>query len=399
MSNSKIMLLTKGEEDTYLTDNSKHSFFKSPKKTYSYFGQNWNAINPSNNLNFNESSFVTMHLPIEGDLITNVLLRLNVSGETLANDSAGRFHALEFIESVTFKYNDQVLSTIDYNYIALYHKLHCNNCQYKQFIDLTSLTKESLENNFKDINRDERNNVLHIPLPFWFTKNPGSAFPIWLLTKPRLVVEIKLKTKKSLSLIRNLDLLVQYTNLTHKEKDVFKNSSLEYLIEQVDIVNKRNINNESKVKIDLPRNKYVKYLVWNTLPTIPTNDLKSEAHIKKTTILLNGTPILNCADANRTALVNRFSYFKTPVVNGVDFNGGASYKDFSDLNDLNIHSQVFCLNPSDFQSSGFLTTEKYNTFTLEIDAINSINSSTLHVYIIKHNILRFKDGILNLLHN
>ena len=399
MSNSKIILLTKGNEDIYLTEGSKNSFFKFNQKTYSYFGQNWNIINPNKDFKFNDVQKTVLQLPLEGDLITNMVLRLNISGSssTISTDASGKYHALEFLDTVTFKYNDQVLSTIDYNYIALSNKIGSDNLEYKNFREMTSITTESLENTFMDINRDLSNNVLHIPLPFWFTKNPGSAFPIWLLTRPRLVIEIKLRN--NITTIRNLDLLVQYTNLTSTEKDIFKDSSLEYLIEQVEIVNKKNFTSQNKVKVNLPRSKYIKYMLWNILDQTATNDLDSKDYIKKSTLLLNGTPVLDKVDKNRTSLINRYNYFKIPYINRYGFNGGGSYTHYKDNNDLNIHIHSFCLNPLEFQSTGFLTTEKYNDFTLEIDTLGINKTGRLHVYLVKHNILRFKDGILNLLHN
>ena len=109
--------------------------------------------------------------------------------------------------------------------------------------------------------------------------------------------------------------------------------------------------------------------------------------------------MLDKVDKNRTSLINRYNYFKIPYINRYGFNGGGSYTHYKDNNDLNIHIHSFCLNPLEFQSTGFLTTEKYNDFTLEIDTLGINKTGRLHVYLVKHNILRFKDGILNLLHN
>ena len=399
MSGSKIIILSKGEEDTYLTGDSVHSFFKNDSKTYSYFAQNWNIIQADKDFKFSNIDNTVLRLPLEGDLISNMLLRINVSGDsaTFPTDAAGKYHALKLINTVTFKYNDQVLSVLDYNYIALHHKLNCENTEYKKFLDMVSIDRRSLENNFSGINQNLKGNFLYVPLPFWFTKNPGSAFPIWLLNNPRLTIEISLRDKTN---IQSLDVLTQYTNLLPKEKDVFKNSSLEYLVEQVNIVNKANFLNKSSVKVELPRDKYVKYLLWNILDTDVTNDLQSKEYIEKTTILLNGNTVLNGANKNRTSLINRYNYFNTPYINSFDFyNESGSYKKYTDENDLNIHIQTFCLDPLKFQSSGFLSTDKFNNFTLEINTDGTLKSGTLHVYIVKHNILRIKDGILNLMHN
>ena len=402
MAATRMILEAKGKEDTYLTKDSSHSYFKDTNKTHTYFGQNWNIVYPTKDFLFDQTTQTVLTLPIEGDLISKMVLRLNVK-----DVAEGSYRALEYLDSVTFKYNDQVLSTLDANYIAIFHKLNSSHTEYKKFVDMTSLSsQESLENSLIHTNQTDKTNTLYIPLPFWFTKNPGSSFPIYLLSKPRLTIEIKLKKTTE---IKNLDLLVQYTNLTSKEKDVFNNSSLEYLIEQVDIANKIDFVDKTNVKIELPRTKYLKYMIWNILDTTPANDFSSKNYIEKSTILLNGNPVIYQVDKNRTALINRYNYFNTPYVNGfvfdrsfLDPNGvtiNNTYKRYVDTNDLNIHTQNFCLDPEKFQSSGFLTTDKFNNFTLEIDTLGTNRTGTLHTYLIRHNILRFKNGILNLMHN
>ena len=399
MSSSQIILQARGKEDGYLTKDANHSYFRFSKSDYTYFSQNWNIVYPTQNYKFDDSQCTTIRLPLEGDLISKMMLRLNINDPAITTDASGKLYALNLLESVSFKYNNQTISTLDYNYIALHHKLHSSNNEYEQFLDMTSLTPESGDNEYSNINQDSKANTLFIPLPFWFTKNPGSSFPLWLLNKPQLIIEIKLR--KNTPTLKNLDLLVQYTNLTTKEKDVFTNSSLEYLIEQVEIVNKVDFVDKTQVKIDLPRTKFVKYLVWNVLDTNATNNLYSTKCIEKTTLLLNGNPIINRIDKHRTALINRFNYFKTPYVTNKNFliSGADIYSKYSDTNDLNIHSHVFCLDTTTFQSSGFLTTDKYNNFTLEIDTLNVPKSGTMHTYLIKHNVLRFQNGVLNLLHN
>ena len=401
MSGSKIIILSKGEADTYLTADSNHSFFKNDNKTYSYFAQNWNVVYPGKDFKFDNADSTVIRLPLEGDLISNMLLRINISGGATPalTDTTGKNYALQLIDTITFKYNDQVLSTLDYNYISMYHKLNCEHQEYKKFIDMVSTNERSLENTFPGVNQTTDGNFLYVPLPFWFTKNPGSAFPIWLLNNPQLVVDIKLRDKTK---IQGLGLLIQYTNLLSKEKDVFKNSSLEYLIEQVDVVNKTNFVDQKSVKVELPKDKYVKYLLWNVLDTGVTNELLSRSDvIEKTSILLNGNPVLDNAHKSTTSLINRYNYFNTPYVNGFDFYNTtmSTYGKYTDKNDLNIHIQSFCLDPLKFQSSGFLTTDKFNNFTLEINTCGTTKTGTLHVYIIKHNILRIKDGVLNLQHN
>ena len=73
MSGSKIIILSKGEADTYLTADSNHSFFKSNNKTYSYFAQNWHVVSPGSDFKFDGATNTNIRLPLEGDLISKML--------------------------------------------------------------------------------------------------------------------------------------------------------------------------------------------------------------------------------------------------------------------------------------------------------------------------------------
>ena len=394
MANPKIMLLSTGEEDKYLTGDPTDSFFKDSHKHHSNFSQRWSTIPKA-------YSTAPTQIPQEGDLLYNLWL---VVDGVLRAPSQQPFSAgiLDIIDTITIKCDDRVLQTIDYNFINIYNKINTNNNQFKQQIEHTC----------KPLSGD--NTTVCLRLPFWFTKNPGSALPIWLLDKPNLTISLTFKSQYT-HYGNNVDFIdvryiAQWINLTSKEKDVFKNSSLEYLIEQVDIVNKENLRGEKSVKIDIPRSKFVKYLVWNVInkARLANSDLgrganpnlngESEPWIDKSTLSLDGIPVINDKGSYLTRITNRFTYFNSPNFSR-SFDGSSGH-----LNDLHIHSHSFCTDPSKFQSTGFLTTDKYSNFTLEISRCSNWSTTIgwdphLHVYVVRHNIMRIKDGVLNILHN
>ena len=78
MSGSKIIILSKGEADTYLTADSNHSYFKSNNKTYSYFAQNLHVVSPTSDFKFDGTTSASIRLPLEGDLISKISLRINI---------------------------------------------------------------------------------------------------------------------------------------------------------------------------------------------------------------------------------------------------------------------------------------------------------------------------------
>jgi hypothetical protein len=73
---------------------------------------------------------------------------------------------------------------------------------------------------------------------------------------------------------------------------------------------------------------------------------------------------------------------------------------FNPTNALNpIYIYSFSLEPLEKKTSGFLSTQKFNTSILEINFKNSAIGKDLYVYSVKHNIVRFKDGTLSILFN
>lgn len=384
MANTKTILLNTGEEDDYLTGDPDYTFFKQGIKQYTYFGQNWNVSSP----NFSEvkkffrrNCKYSYRLPIQGDLISDMILRVGINSLpgcecSTKDDTVCPYNVIKKIE---IRYNDLVLSSLDINFINIFYELNSD----------IKTKKPDFWNKTGDF--------FHLPLPFWFTRNPGSAFPIWLLDNPQITIHIETGDWEGAGDVQ-IDILSLYTNVTTNEKDTFKNSALEYLIEQVDICNTINIEKSSTyVSVDLPRTKFIKYLAWNIIDDcsaiscsgsgngLPINP--NSYNIYNSNILLNGNSISGDMSSHQTLLINRHCYFKTPYY--IDPNRPMEP----------IHTYSFSLNPNTFQSTGFLSSDKFNTFKLKIDLNSTAQGGYIHTYAVKNNIMRIKGGQLELLYN
>ena len=388
MANTKMILLNMGAEDEYLTGNPEHTFFKQGIKQYTYFGQNWNISSP----NFSEvpnffkpKCKYSYRLPVQGDIISDMVLRIGIHDNGECISGSGDVCPYNIIKKIELRYNDLVLSSLDINYINIFYELSSDIKTKKPHI------------------WDKTRGYFHLPLPFWFTRNPGSSLPIWLLNNPQLTVHIETGNWDNTGIPNiQIDILSLYTNLTTNEKDTFKHSSLEYLIEQVDICNTIDIENSSKcITVDLPETKFIKYLAWNIGPNNCANvacsgtgcilDM-SDNYINNSNILLNGNSLSGDMSPHQTLLINRHCYFKTPY-----YTYDHPYK-----KTCPVHTYSFSLNPNTFQSTGFLTSDKFNTFKLKLDIsppTGDNNKRTLYTYAIKNNIMRIKDGQLELLYN
>ena len=395
MADVKMILLNTGIEDEYLTGDPEYTFFKQGIKQYTYFGQNWNLSSP----NFSEikgffkpNCKYSYRLPIQGDIISDMILRIGINtlSGCVCSSGFGSECPYRVFKKIEIRYNDLVLSSLDTNYINIFYELS-SDIKIKK----PDLWKKT-------------GGYIHLPLPFWFTRNPGSAFPIWLLDNPQITIHIETGDYDESNDIQ-IDILSLYTNLTLNEKETFKHSSLEYLIEQIDICNKINIENSSKcVTIDLPRTKFIKYLAWNIIKDCPGSGCGGELDeeggegsiINNSNILLNGNSISGDMSSRQTLLINRHCYFKAPCYLKQPFTQPL-YNELDTTKHLSkIHTYSFSLDPNAFQSAGFLSSDKFNNFKLKLNLEkNDYPSYSIHTYVVKNNIMRIKEGQLELLYN
>ena len=420
MSNARILLGAIGEEDGYLTKKAKNTFFKKAYRTHTQFGQNWNIVtnndrNTENNYSPNKKIY--FRLPLEGDILLNTMLRFKLdltefypvnsaaNVDNIDSSNIGIFTAASLIKKISIKNNDKVISSIDSNFIVNNEKLCSSTEKFTRFVEMTSYNFNK-QNRVIDKYLDKTIVYVTLPLPFWFTKTPGSALPMWALTEHNIGIEVELSNYQIAPLgltkfIHDIELLTNYGYLTQDEKIKFKNLPLEYVIEQVDIIDKINVNANSTIKTKsiLPGTHFVKYLMWNMVKKDQVGDdqFDSKSGISNTSITINGNSILSNANSNFTSLINRYNFFKFPDVNYQNLN---RLSQISPNYDQNIHVYSFCINPTSYKLSGFTTTSKFNQVALEIDITNSsADNLELNIYQIKHNIMRIENGILNILFN
>ena len=268
--------------------------------------------------------------------------------------------------------------------------------------------------------------LLLTTLPFWFTKSEGQALPVWSLTDNDLGINVKLAsslnyvyqntgTTTSVDIL-DVQVLVNYGYLDSEEKAKFKNLSLEYVIDQVEIAEKSVVSNSFRKKIQLPKKHYLTHLIWNlTTDTsdngrVDSNDdsaqyvFDSVEGINSSSINFNGNTLISDANSNFTTKITRYNYFKFPenhlenfdVVSERNMGTGGNV---SEKLDLNIHTYSFALKPDNVQISGFVTTDKFNQVVLDVSGTASSTGDVLSVYQVHRNIIRFQNGDLNVLFN
>jgi hypothetical protein len=396
MSNAKIILQAKGEQNIPLNKDPQKTFFKENYRKHTIFGTDWNIL--SNNFNgpddfIKPNSKYYFRIDKNGDVIKNLYLRLKlVKNKNWNKENFGSYETIfKLISNIQFMYNDRILADFDSDLIFSLLSLRYN-----------SVEKEHLIQNICYDNAVKNSNTnyveLYLPIPLWFHKNPGLAFPLWSLNNPNVGINVILKNFNGENRkVKDVELLIDFGYLESLEKEQFTNKSLEYLIEipqKLESSELGSLVNRKKISID--KTHFIRFMIWNIKKTSDSDNFEYYDDLLRASILFNGNALVADAHGSFYNYINRYQFFNA---SGSLYLGNSNGKlDRSSLNP--IYSYSFSINPIDYKLSGYFTTEKYNnvSFDVEVKGRDGVNR-TINIYIIKHNLMRIKDGHLSLLYN
>jgi hypothetical protein len=447
MSNARIMLLAIGEQDSMINQNAEYTFFQRDTKTHTQFGTDWLVVsnNDKNTTNFiYDNMGLDIHVPINGDVLTDVYLRikLDVSGSsawdysgnigTMASNTRALETFVNIIDTVQFIHNNKVISELDSLYILSYYDLYLNQQQKNELVPMVSY--EYAKRSSASSTYPTQFVYLYIPLPFWFHKSPMNAFPLWAIKDNNITIRVTLKQFKGPSTrsIRDIECLYKYGFLTPEEKERFTNLPLEYIIKQVNRVDKVRVTPNSSYKLTIPQTHYIEYLLWNISlmegyqnTSNNISFVKLIDGVKRASLNINGNMLVDTT-GDYFKLVQRYQHFKCDSAFKI-----YQYNDISSAQSLILHpneynifpfyysdnipsftpilpiySYNFGLEPILNKDTGFLSTDQFthSQLTLEFNSLSDVSVdpsgnqfAECNVYLVRHNIIRIKDGILNIL--
>jgi len=316
MGGSSIQLFAIGPQDLFLTGNPQITFFKSVFRRHTNFSKELQQIIFSGESPTFGSTDVIAKINKQGDLLSNIYLEATITGTT---DKKGAYTVNHFgnslIKKVDFEIGKRVIDTQYSQWLQIYDELIENISENKQttsglkggrYSDLNfttdinateinvnnringdcplvfggSRTVVSLPTGTEDINSDigTYTKKIIVPLHFWFTKNPGLYLPICALYNHD--IELKFTFEEKYKLIGNSDninnlninfkLYGEFITLDTVEKNKFKCSNHEYIIEQIQLNNNGPYTTSSsiegnqlyKVDYELNFSHPIKYFVW-----------------------------------------------------------------------------------------------------------------------------------------
>ena len=409
MTGGLLQIVASGAQDVYLTGNPQITFFKVVYRRHTNFSLEsiQQFFRNENNLDFGKSTYSVLER--KADLMSGAVLELTLPAldqtqdeSTFVNWVNGIGNAI--IKSVQVKIGGYTVDTQSGEWMDI-------NSQYNVSQDKRSAYDEML--GYSTNNNASAALTLHIPLNFWFT-NPGLALPIEALqyhdveiyfTFANLADMIISNGTSSITnpitttggTVKFLDckLYVDYIYLDTDEKRRIVQSSHEYLIEQVQMLNAEEIHaNDTSRKIDLFLKHPIKSLYWvisndqyTTTGTIgknnqPLNYDADNAITNKDTfntmrLLFNGSDRFTDRPAKYFRLTQPFQYFKC-------------------CPKKSIYSYTFALRPYDLQPSGSCNFSRIDNVKMNIifnAATQTATSSKLKVYAVNYNVLRIMNGM------
>ena len=280
----------------------------------------------------------------------------------------------------------------------------------------------------------EKKYILNLPIPFWFCDKPGHSIPLWAIQHESIKINLKLRRFAEITgpdsignivnqpdyKINSICLINEYIDLTEKEKSEFQEKPLEYVIEQVECMPAEKINLEkngvsAKQTINIKRSQLVNELFWVFKMVNPDKYSRvnyfsfrhkrcgseanghyggaltgSEYHTNNISISLNGNKISK-----------KPSSYYTTIERSNNHNNSKPYKyDLSDNIDTGyIYCYSFGLNPDKMEPSGFLSLDKFNNITLDLEMNGNSVARNILVFLKKFNLMRIQNGHLELLCN
>ena len=229
MGGGLMQLVAYGAQDIYLSGNPQITFFKVVYRRHTNFSME--SIEQTFNGNPDFSKKVTCPISRNGDLIHRIYLQAELP-EAPATGTMWSGHKL--VKSVEVEIGGQRIDKHYADWLHIWNELTQTEGHWEGY-KLMVNGSDALDE-FPSGSTDVANNVLFIPLQFWFCRNPGLALPLIALQYHEVKINLEFGSSdevmgasgKSLS---SASLFVDYIYLDTDERRRFAQVSHEYLIE------------------------------------------------------------------------------------------------------------------------------------------------------------------------
>lgn len=414
MTSGIIQLVSNSDSTPFLTGNPQITFFKSLFKSYSNFYIT--QIEQQINGNPNFGNTINCILSKSGDLLRNIYLDITLPDLNKPPSTSWYGYTnnigCNIIDNISFKINDVVIDKLYGESIDIYNNIYGNDISD---LVLEYNSEHSIRNTGSTIPLEKRH--CYIKLPFWFSKNTGSALPLIALNNSNISIDIEFR--KMIDVIKidnynNLGNITIKTNsefeckifteciyLDEKEQQFFSTQPHEYLIEQLQYNGDDTITRfEKKKDIFLNFRKPVKEIFW-VISTDNTN-IDSNLQYDYNNISKYTSYYSNYKDTFDTLTIklNSMNLLEDEKANYFRILQSNLYHNLN--RKKYIYSYSFSLNPDQFQPSGALNFSDLNnalfSFTFKNNDSNTLidagcsTNGIIKIFAYNYNILKIVSG-------
>jgi hypothetical protein len=250
MGGGLMQLVAYGAQDIYITGNPQITFFKIVYRRHTNFAmesvqQSLTGNNVSSTTSKKECSSIISR---NGDLITNLYITTTTPG-VINGDS--------IIDDALIEIGGQKIDKHYKEWMQIWAELTTPESKALAYKNMTGCFSHSLNKLNQVISQG--NNMIQIPLIFWFCRNPGLALPLIALQYHEVKIKFTLGLSSDIGTDTEIKLFVDYIYLDTDERRRFAQVSHEYLIEQL-----QRIESDNSDSHNLNLNHPVKELIWTT---------------------------------------------------------------------------------------------------------------------------------------
>lgn len=396
MKGALIQLLAKGEQDKlYLNNNPDIRRFKITYRKISNYVRIEKEQTAYGSPGFGKK--IIYEIENNGDLLTNCMLQIKIpaTGNSLVSwiNSIGFY----IIDKIKLKIGGITIDEYTSDYLDIYYKYSTTLGEYS---GLSEMIKRIY--GYKK-NSNTKENILFVPLPFWFSKSIGNAFPLISLNNMDIKIEVYFKNLKdclyndssSISLTDlEIDECILYTEMIYLTKDerqlYLSLKEQEYLIEQKQYISYSIPKNTKNKILDFNFNHPVKGIFWfyrdnyhknRNEWNIYTANINSEEvnPIKSVELLINGNKRFDKRTSDYFRLVQPFRHMTS------------SHADY-------IYFYSFSDKLDEYQPSSYINMSLIDNSQLNIEFPSSLPAGELYLYAINYNHLKIKNGMAGILY-
>jgi hypothetical protein len=365
MTGGLMQLVSYGSQDIYLTGNPQTTFFKFIYKRHTNFAME--SIEQSYIGSAKMGRSINATISRNGDLLQSVYLEIEMDNQTITSP----YYGYQLIDRIELDIGNQIIESLQGEWLLLWSDLTHN-------IDKRTMLNNIICNT---------TNEMYIPLPFYFTLNPGLALPLIALQYHEVRINVYFKNKNDISGGADIDkcsMWCDYIYLDTIERKLFAANSHEYLIEQIQYITTKIPITQQYIKQDLKFINPVKELIW-VIQDISNliYDVNRYEKIDYATIYMNGIERFKKRKGNYFIYLKRYNN-----------HSGSGNTNITQ----NIHTYSFGLEPENHEPSGTCNFSRINNAELHIDFnSNNILPNTLYrnlnIYARSYNILRIMSGM------